>query len=182
MNYRWTRPSCPSPLWISNVVLPASLGGNIVCVSVGVGQRQCVCVLSRKKAVRQIKKDAIMMSRVVITFLPLNGGRGRVGRGVGEASCDVITTCHDPVSSQLTLVCLRNTTHPFILTYFDWWTTRWNIWHFVLKNPEKWMTKSYIVLQHIQFCGSSYSTLWWWVKMWLHDLFPWKASFIKLSM
>lgn len=45
------------------------------------------------EAVRQMKTDEIMMSRVVITFLPLNGSRGRMGTEE-EASCDIIT--HSP--------------------------------------------------------------------------------------
>lgn len=153
MNYRWTRPSCPSPLWISNVVLPASPGGNIVCVSVGVGQRQCVCVLSRKKAVRQIKMDEIMMSRVVITFLPLNGGRGRVGRR-GWGRLNVTSSQHAMTQSapkSHLYVWETQPTHLFSHTLTDgprdghllkgWW----NIWHFVLKKPLKGEWKKVIL-------------------------------------
>ena len=136
MNYRW---SCPSPLWISNVVLPASPGGNIVYVSVSVdvGERQCVRELSRKKAVRQIKMDEIVMSRVVITFLPLNGGRERVGMEEGWGRFNVTSWQHAVNQSAPKLYSHARKTQPTHL--FSPTLTneplqgRWYIWHFVLK-------------------------------------------------
>lgn len=105
MNYRWTWPSCPPLLWISKAVLPASPGGNLLCVSLTVG------ACSRGGRLKK-KKYEIMMSRVVITFLPLNGGRGRRNsRGVVWGFLWLHQHhqhVYDPISSQIILICYWN--------------------------------------------------------------------------
>ncbi len=130
MNYKWAWQSCPSFLWISKEALPASLGGNIVfvCKSDSVSRCVGVCVCAPEEALRQIKMDKIIIGRVVVTFLPLYGGRGRVGAEKEwwwwGASCYIITTCDPapPKNAHIGYYC--NTILPSLPECFEW-LTKW---------------------------------------------------------